>query len=112
MLWWRLRIRRAADDVVAIAQVCARLDVPHIINNAYGVQSAALCAAITAAHRRGRVDALVQSTDKNFMVPVAGAIVAAPKARPQLAQVTTDQACSCVQAARGHLRSALVLHDD
>ena len=32
--------------------------------------------------RRGRVDAVVQSTDKNFMVPVGGAIVAAPGSSP------------------------------
>ena len=28
------------------------------------------------AHRLGRVDAFVQSTDKNFMVPVGGSVVA------------------------------------
>ena len=28
------------------------------------------------AHRQGQVDAFVQSTDKNFMVPVGGSIVA------------------------------------
>ncbi len=33
---------------------------------------------LSAACRRGRVDAIVQSTDKNFMVPVGGAVVAAP----------------------------------
>lgn len=33
---------------------------------------------------RGRVDAIVQSTDKNFMVPVGGAIVASPANRPDL----------------------------
>ncbi len=32
----------------------------------------------------GRVDAVVQSTDKNFMVPVGGAIVAAGKGQPNL----------------------------
>lgn len=31
---------------------------------------------MTQAHRIGRVDAFVQSTDKNFMVPVGGAVVA------------------------------------
>jgi len=76
---------RAADDVVAVAKLCARLSVPHIINNAYGVQSASACALITAAMRRGRVDAVVQSTDKNFMVPVGGALVAAPLNNPWLA---------------------------
>ena len=39
---------------------------------------------VTAAWRRGRVDAVVQSTDKNFMVPVGGAVVAAGRRRPGL----------------------------
>ncbi|KAK3262111.1 hypothetical protein CYMTET_29016, partial [Cymbomonas tetramitiformis] len=41
--------------------------------------SAALCKAVTAAWRRGRVDGVIQSTDKNFMVPVGGAIICAGK---------------------------------
>lgn len=53
-----------------------------MINNAYGIQSAHLCRSITKAWRVGRVDAVVQSTDKNFMVPVGGAIVAAPACNP------------------------------
>ena len=70
---------RGADRLADVARLCAELGCGHVINNAYGVQSAALCAAVTAACRRGRVDAIVQSTDKNFMVPVGGAVVAAPK---------------------------------
>jgi hypothetical protein len=35
-------------------------------------------AALTSACRRGRVDVIVQSTDKNFMVPVGGAVITAP----------------------------------
>jgi O-phospho-L-seryl-tRNASec:L-selenocysteinyl-tRNA synthase len=31
---------------------------------------------ISSAMTQGRVDAFVQSTDKNFMVPVGGAIIA------------------------------------
>lgn len=27
-------------------------------------------------HRKGRIDAFVQSTDKNFMVPIGGTIIA------------------------------------
>jgi O-phospho-L-seryl-tRNASec:L-selenocysteinyl-tRNA synthase len=64
--------------------MCQRLEIPHVINNAYGIQAKKLCAAITSAWRKGRVDAVVQSTDKNFMVPVGGAVVVAPKARPEL----------------------------
>lgn len=36
------------------------------------------------AMRSGRVDAVVQSTDKNFMVPVGGALIVAPAANAQL----------------------------
>ena len=68
---------RGADKVVEIAKLCTTTGIGHIINNAYGVQSAALCKLITSAWRKGRVDAVVQSTDKNFMVPVGGAVIAA-----------------------------------
>ncbi len=68
---------RGADDIVGVAKLCSSTGIGHIVNNAYGVQSAALCKLITSAWRKGRVDAVVQSTDKNFMVPVGGAIVAA-----------------------------------
>ncbi|KAF6259689.1 selenocysteine synthase [Scenedesmus sp. NREL 46B-D3] len=79
---------RASDDIITIAKLCSQLGVPHVINNAYGVQARSLTAAVTAACRRGRVDALVQSTDKNFMVPVGGSLVAAPagKGRDWLVQ--------------------------
>jgi len=69
---------RAPDDVVGVARLCGRLGVPHIVNNAYGLQSSSACHALNEACRAGRVDAFVQSTDKNFLVPVGGAIVAAP----------------------------------
>ncbi|GLI64684.1 hypothetical protein VaNZ11_008038 [Volvox africanus] len=79
---------RAPDDVAAVARLCAAADIPHVVNNAYGVQSRQTCRAVAAAWSRGgsggRVDAVVQSTDKNFMVPVGGALVAAPATRPGL----------------------------
>ena len=76
---------RAVDRVVDVARLCAELGVPHLVNNAYGVQSRRCMADLTAAMRKGRVDAVVQSTDKNFLVPVGGAVIAAPKPpkRPQ-----------------------------
>lgn len=43
-----------------------------------------VCGQVTSAWRKGRVDAVVQSTDKNFMVPVGGAVVAASKQDPSL----------------------------
>jgi O-phospho-L-seryl-tRNASec:L-selenocysteinyl-tRNA synthase len=69
---------RACDDVVEIAKMCSELNVGHVINNAYGIQSKKLCGLITKAFRRGRVDGVVQSTDKNFLVPVGGAVVVSP----------------------------------
>jgi hypothetical protein len=38
------------------------------VNNAYGVQARAITKMVTKAFRVGRVDAVIQSTDKNFMV--------------------------------------------
>ncbi|XP_071448106.1 O-phosphoseryl-tRNA(Sec) selenium transferase [Hetaerina americana] len=67
---------RAADSVDQVAVLCARYGVPHLVNNAYGLQSARCMHLIQEAARRGRVDAFVQSTDKNFLVPVGGAIIA------------------------------------
>lgn len=80
-----------------MAELCKKFDVPHIVNNAYGVQSSKCMHIIeevnsvnvvcglwvshtatdwTQAHRQGRVDAFIQSTDKNFLVPVGGSVVA------------------------------------
>lgn len=67
---------RTPDDVEGIARLCAAHGVPHVINNAYGLGCATICAEISRAMRVGRVDFVVQSTDKNFMVPVGGAVVA------------------------------------
>ena len=66
---------REPDDVVAVAALCAELGVPHIINNAYGLQAGAITHAVNEAMRVGRVDAVVQSTDKAFLVPVGGGLL-------------------------------------
>ncbi|QDZ20896.1 O-phosphoseryl-tRNA(Sec) selenium transferase [Chloropicon primus] len=70
---------RASDKIVDVAKLCKRQGVAHIINNAYGVQSSEICKEITSSWRKGRVDAVVQSTDKNFMVPVGGAVIVGKK---------------------------------
>ena len=67
---------RARDDVETIATMCREFDVGHVINNAYGLIDSKCCHSVNQALRVGRVDAFVQSTDKNLMVPVGGAIVA------------------------------------
>lgn len=71
---------RATDKVVALAGLAAEFNVPHLINNAYGLTSSLSVHQIEQACRKGRVDLYVQSTDKNFLVPVGGAIIASPKA--------------------------------
>lgn len=67
---------RAIDRLEEVAQLCSKYEVPHLINNAYGIQSSKCMHHIQEAARVGRVDAYVQSTDKNFMVPVGGAVIA------------------------------------
>jgi O-phospho-L-seryl-tRNASec:L-selenocysteinyl-tRNA synthase len=67
---------RAPDDVVGVARLCLKHNVRNVVNNAYGVQCSKTCAQIARASRVGRVDVVVASTDKNFLVPVGGAVVA------------------------------------
>lgn len=62
---------------------------------------------VTAAWRKGRVDAVVQSTDKNFMVPVGGAIIAASKQNTSLVdavnKVTLKNVCQALLLKRTQL---------
>ncbi|POM66011.1 O-phosphoseryl-tRNA(Sec) selenium transferase [Phytophthora palmivora] len=66
---------RAYDSVQDIAKLCQEWGIAHVINNAYGVQASKCVHQVELAMRTGRVDAVVQSLDKNFMVPVGGAII-------------------------------------
>lgn len=67
---------RGCDDVEALAVLAKNHNIPHVINNAYGLQSTFLTHQVEQASRAGRVDLFIQSTDKNLLVPVGGAIVA------------------------------------
>uniref|UniRef100_A0A8B9KQE6 O-phosphoseryl-tRNA(Sec) selenium transferase n=1 Tax=Astyanax mexicanus TaxID=7994 RepID=A0A8B9KQE6_ASTMX len=67
---------RVPDRLEELAFLCAKHNIPHIVNNAYGVQSSKCMHLIQQGARVGRIDAFVQSLDKNFMVPVGGAIIA------------------------------------
>jgi O-phospho-L-seryl-tRNASec:L-selenocysteinyl-tRNA synthase len=69
---------REPDKIKEIAKIAEEKNVPHIINNAYGVQSRKIMKLIKSAIDAGRVDAIIQSTDKNFLTPVGGALVASP----------------------------------
>jgi O-phospho-L-seryl-tRNASec:L-selenocysteinyl-tRNA synthase len=66
---------RESDPVKDIAKMCAEHNVPLVINNAYGVQSERTMSEIRSAADAGRVDAVVQSSDKNFLSPVGASIV-------------------------------------
>ncbi|EDV22917.1 uncharacterized protein TRIADDRAFT_50605 [Trichoplax adhaerens] len=67
---------RAPDSLEAIGKLCKEFEIPHVVNNAYGLQSSKCTHLIEQAARSGRLDAFIQSTDKNFMVPVGGAVIA------------------------------------
>lgn len=67
---------RGCDDVEALALLAKKHNIPHVINNAYGLQTTFLTHQIEQATRTGSVDIIVQSTDKNLLVPVGGAIIA------------------------------------
>ncbi|XP_023305918.2 O-phosphoseryl-tRNA(Sec) selenium transferase isoform X2 [Lucilia cuprina] len=67
---------RNMDAIYELAELAKKYNVPHVVNNAYGLQSQYICSHIEGAAKHGRIDLFVQSTDKNLMVPVGGAIVA------------------------------------
>ena len=67
---------REHDDVKEISKIAEQNDLVHIIVNAYGVQSPEWMRLIRSAIDAGRVDAVIQSTDKNVLTPVGGAILA------------------------------------
>ncbi|CAF1214136.1 unnamed protein product [Adineta steineri] len=67
---------RAIDNIQSLSNLCETYSIPHLINNAYGLQSTKIIHEIEQVKRsNGRIDYIVQSTDKNFLVPVGGSIV-------------------------------------
>ena len=92
---------RAPDYIKDIAKIAKKHNVYHIINNAYGAQNEYLMKLIRSAIDAGRVDAILQSTDKNFLTPVGGAIVSSPFEKNLV---------SISQAYAGRGSSAPILH--
>lgn len=70
---------REPDNVEAIAKICKENGINHVINNAYGVQCSKISNMINQAIKNGTVDLVVQSTDKNYLVPVGGSVVFTPE---------------------------------
>jgi O-phospho-L-seryl-tRNASec:L-selenocysteinyl-tRNA synthase len=67
---------RAIDNIQDLSHLCQTYSIPHLINNAYGLQSTKIIHEIEQTKRlNGRIDYIIQSTDKNFLVPVGGSIV-------------------------------------
>ncbi|MBD3188193.1 O-phosphoseryl-tRNA(Sec) selenium transferase [Candidatus Bathyarchaeota archaeon] len=69
---------RQPDCIKKIAKLCADEGIPHVVNNSYGIQSTRYLALLRGAIDAGRIDYIVQSTDKNFLTPVGGAVVTSP----------------------------------
>ena len=62
---------RAPDLVVAIGRLTQQHSIAHVINGAYAAFSPSARNALNNAH----FDLLVMSLDKNFLVPVSGAVI-------------------------------------
>ena len=69
---------REHDDIKEISKFAQEHNLIHIVINAYGVQNPEWMKIIRSAIDAGRVDAIIQSTDKNFLTPVGGAVIASP----------------------------------
>ncbi|MHA1670362.1 MAG: O-phosphoseryl-tRNA(Sec) selenium transferase [Promethearchaeota archaeon] len=69
---------RENDDIKEISKFAKENELAHVVINAYGVQSPEWMKSIRSGIDAGRVDAVIQSTDKNVLTPVGGAIVASP----------------------------------
>lgn len=68
---------RICDRLVKICQILKPYNIPLVVNNAYGLQSSEAINQLNEAIKSGLIAAIVQSTDKNFMVPVGGSIILA-----------------------------------
>ena len=66
---------REPDDILRIGKLARKYKIFHITNNAYGLQCSKTINLINEANSKDLVDYVVQSTDKNFLVPVGGSLV-------------------------------------
>ncbi|TKR96633.1 hypothetical protein L596_010628 [Steinernema carpocapsae] len=114
---------RAPDDVVEVAKLCEEFGIFHLVNNAYGLQSRRVVRLLEQAKTEGRIDAFVQSTDKNFLIPVGGAVVASfEKANvDRIAQFyagratsipSSDLVITCLELGRSGWRDLILGRED
>ncbi|MHA1683611.1 MAG: O-phosphoseryl-tRNA(Sec) selenium transferase [Promethearchaeota archaeon] len=85
---------RAPDCIKEVAKYCKDENIPHVVNNSYGVQNDQYLKTLRGAMDAGRIDYIIQSTDKNFLTPVGGAVVASSSAEKieQLSRVYAGRA--------------------
>lgn len=77
---------RVPDEVDAVSKIIQTwnlcnggvVGISHVINHAYGLQCQVTNKLLNRACTIGRVDAIICSTDKNFLVPVGGALILSP----------------------------------
>lgn len=66
---------REPDDIIEIGKLARKYKTFHLVNNAYGLQCQKTIDMINKASKENLIDLVVQSTDKNFLVPVGGSII-------------------------------------
>jgi len=69
---------RRPDKIADIGKIAFRRDIPHIVNGAYFLtikKARNLVQECAKSKGSSRIDAVVCSTDKNFLTPVGGSIV-------------------------------------
>jgi len=69
---------RNYDNIPEIAKLCKNYKIYHVVNNAFGLQCTKSISLLNEAIKIGNIDALVSSFDKNFLVPVGGALIYSP----------------------------------
>ena len=66
---------RNYDDIITLSQICKEKNLFHIVNNAYGIYCTKVTDILNKSNKIGKVDLIISSTDKNFMVPVGGSLI-------------------------------------
>ena len=66
---------RNYDDIENLSILCKENDIFHVVNNAYGIQCSKIVDILNKSCKIGKVDLIVSSTDKNFLVPVGGSLI-------------------------------------
>jgi O-phospho-L-seryl-tRNASec:L-selenocysteinyl-tRNA synthase len=66
---------RSYDNVIDISAICKEHNIFHVVNNAYGLYCTKICDMLNQSNKKGKVDLVVSSTDKNFLVPIGGALI-------------------------------------